>query len=136
MNLDYHGDEMPRGNPNNLKKNSDLTPEEMRERNRRAGKASGIARNKKKIMSQIYAEFLQKEHDIISKDGKKKKLSGGALLGNVMSKILARGDSSSVSLMREIREATEGSKVAIDTPVAVTIEVHSKNIDNDDENTE
>jgi hypothetical protein len=64
-------------------------------------------------MSQIYAEFLEKEHDVIGRDGEKHKLKGHALLSGVMSKVLARGDGSAVSLMKEIREATEGSKIAV-----------------------
>jgi histidinol dehydrogenase len=64
-------------------------------------------------MSQIYAEFLDKDHDIIGKDGLKKKLSGNALVASVMSKVLSRGDSASVSLLKEIREATEGTAVNV-----------------------
>jgi hypothetical protein len=104
---------MARGNPKNLVKNTDLTPEELKARNSKAGKASGKARKEKKLMSQIYAEFLVKEHEVIGKDGKKKKLEGHALLSSVMSKILSRGDSASVSLFKEIREATEGNKIAL-----------------------
>jgi hypothetical protein len=113
---------MPRGNPKNLIKNTDLTPEELSSRNRKAGRASGKARHEKKIMSQIYADFLQKEHQVIGKDGLKKKLSGTQLLNSVMSKVLSRGDSSAVSLMREMREATEGNKISVDIP-AVTINI-------------
>lgn len=98
---------MSRGNPNNLIPNTDLTPEELSERNRRAGIASGEARREKKRMSQIYAEFLEKEHDVGTID-EPLKLSGHALLSAVMSKILARGDAASVGLMREIRETLEG----------------------------
>ena len=61
-------------------------------------------------MSQIYAEFLEKKHDIKTESGIKK-LSGEKILAQVVGKILARGDSSSVAMMKEIREATEGSKV-------------------------
>ena len=102
---------MPRGNPDNLINNADLTPEQIKINTSKAGKASGKARAEKKRKSQIYAEFLDKDHDIIGKDGIKKKLSGHALLSSVMSKVLARGDSAAVSLMKEIREATEGSNV-------------------------
>ena len=111
---------MPRGNPDNLIKNSDLSPEQLKKMTSNGGKASGKARAEKKRMSQIYAEFLDKDHDIIGKDGIKKKLSGHALLSSVMSKVLSRGDSAAVSLMREIREATEGSNYT-----------HNLTIDND-----
>jgi hypothetical protein len=98
----------------NLKSLADRTPEERTEIARKGQKASVEARNKKTMMSTIYAEFLMKEHDIIGKDGLKKKLKGDELLSSVMSKVLSRGDSASVSLMREIREATEGNKVQVD----------------------
>jgi len=86
--------------------------EEARERGRSGGIKSGEARKQKKLMSQIYAEFLDKEHDVIGKDGALKKLSGQALLNSVMSKVLSRSDGSSVRLMKEIREATEGLKLS------------------------
>ena len=69
-------------------------------------------------MSQIYAEFLIKEHDIIGKDGIKKRLSGDMLLSGVMSKVLSRGDSAAVSLMKEIREGTEGSRISVAAHIA------------------
>ena len=102
---------MPRGNPDNLVPNTELTPEELSARNSKAGIASGKARREKKLMSQIYAEFLDKNHDIIGKDGIKKTISGTALVNSVMSKVFSRGDSASVSLMKEIRETLEGSKI-------------------------
>jgi predicted HNH restriction endonuclease len=100
-------------NEHNLKPIRSLSSEEAKKRGSAGGKKSVISRREKKLMSQIYAEFLQKEHDVIGEDGKKKKLSGTALLNSVMSKVLSRGDSSSVSLMKEIREATEGANVKL-----------------------
>ncbi len=113
---------MPRGNPANLVPNTDLTPEELSERNSKAGIASGKARKEKALMSKIYAEFLDKNHDIIGKDGIKKNISGSALVNSVMSKVFSRGDSASVSLMKEIREALEGSKVIADIQTTIDIE--------------
>ena len=74
---------------------------------------------KKKLMSQIYAEFLEKEYEVKVGEGKKK-ISGAELVNEAMKKIIARGDSSSVSLMREVREGTEGTKVNIDGSLAVS----------------
>ena len=96
-------------NEKNLKPFNELTVEEHREIAKKGGRASVKARREKKLMSQIYADFLIKEHEVIGKDGFKKKLSGEQLLSSVMSKVLSRGDSSSVSLMKEIREAVEGN---------------------------
>ena len=106
------------GNAQNLIPNEARTPEERRENARKAGKASGAARREKKLMSEIYAEYLAKEHDITT-SGAKSKISGEKLFSQVMTKILARGDSASVSLMKEIREATEGNKTTIEGQVIV-----------------
>lgn len=96
------------GNPDNLKPNSERTPEERKDLAVKAGKASGKARREKKLMTQIYADFLSKKHDVKGKDGGIRKMKGEELLAGVMSKILSRGDSSSVALMKEIRQAIEG----------------------------
>ena len=89
------------------------TEKERKEIAKKGGIASGIAKREKKLISQIYAEFMMKEHDIIEKDGTIKKLSGQALVNEVMSKVLSRGDSSSVSMLKEVREGTEGNKIDI-----------------------
>lgn len=80
---------------------------------RKGGIASGEARREKKRMSQIYADFLMAEHDI-KLDDEMKKLTGSALLAEVMKRILAQGGGPAVSMMKEIREATEGSKASIE----------------------
>lgn len=108
----------------NLKPFNTLTVEEQREIASKGGKASVEARREKKVMSQLYAEFLEKEHEITLEDKTTEKLSGSQLLGRVMSKVLDRGDSASVSLMKEIREATEGQKINLDliSPLQIIIE--------------
>lgn len=54
-------------------------------------------------------------------DGKDQEITGADLVGRVVKTVLNEGGSPAVSLMREIREATEGSKVTVDgelgTPV-------------------
>ena len=99
-------------NAQNLKRS---TPKEARENGRKGGLASVEARRERKRMSEMYADFLAKEHDLVI-GGEKKKIAGHQMLAQVMSKILARGDSASVSLIKEIREATEGSKSTISNP--------------------
>ena len=89
-----------KGNIKNLKP---LTTEKAREIGRKGGIKSEEKKREKKLMSQIYADFQIKEHDVLGKDGNKKKIKGEELLSNVMSKILSRGDSAAVSLMKEIR---------------------------------
>jgi len=88
-------------------------------RGKLGGIKSGIVKREKKLMSQIYAEFLAKEHDVIMNDGKKKSVSGSEMVSTVMRKVLSRGDSASVSLMREVREGTEGSKVKTETVLTI-----------------
>ncbi|OPZ44366.1 MAG: hypothetical protein BWY95_02118 [Bacteroidetes bacterium ADurb.BinA104] len=96
----------------NLIPNEQRTPEERRENARKAGIASGEARREKKRISQIYADFLTSKHKITI-DDIDKELEGVALLTEVMKKVLSRGDSASVSLLKELREATEGSKLQL-----------------------
>lgn len=96
-------------NDENLKP---CTKENARERQLKSAEKRKENNAKKKLMSQIYAEFLEKEYNVRQGD-KERKLTGAELVNECMKKIIARGDSSSVSLMREVREATEGQKVNI-----------------------
>ena len=110
----------------NLKPIKELSSEEAKQRGSKGGIRSGQVRREKKVMTQIYAEFLEKEHNVIGRDGEQKKLSGQALLNSVMSKVLSRSDGSSVRLMKEIREATEGQKINIE-PVEIIVKFESRN---------
>jgi len=94
-------------NEDNLKQIQ--STEEAREKGRKGGIKSGQSRRKKKLMSQIYADFLAKKFEIKEGD-ESKKIAGSDMIAMVIKKVLARSDSSSVALMREIREATEGQK--------------------------
>jgi len=73
--------------------------EEARARGRAGGIKSGEVRREKKIMSLIYADVIAKKYD-----------AKGKTLEDVINEILDRGDSASVSMCREMREATEGNK--------------------------
>ena len=98
-----------------------FTPETARERQLKSAEKRKENNAKKKLMSQIYAEFLEREYEVKAGEGKRK-LSGAELVNEVMRKVLARSDSSSVSLMREIREATEGSKMQLSGEVSAKLE--------------
>ena len=100
---------MAGGNPSKLKP---CTPENARERQLKSAEKRKENNAKKKLMSQIYAEFLEKEYNVRQGD-KERKLTGAELVNECMKRIIARGDSSSVSLLKELREATEGSKVQL-----------------------
>ena len=97
-------------NDENLKP---CTKENARERQLKSAEKRKENNAKKKLMSQIYAEFLEKEYNVRQGD-KERKLTGAELVNECMKKIIARGDSSSVSLMTEIRKAMEGEKVNLE----------------------
>ena len=98
-----------------------FTPETARERQLKSAEKRKENNAKKKLMSQIYAEFLEREYEVKAGEGKRK-LSGAELINEVMRKVLARSDSSSVSLMREIREGTEGTKMQLSGEVTTKLE--------------
>ena len=87
-----------------------FTSDNAKEMQRKGAEKRKENNAKKKLMSQIYAEFLEREYNVKQGD-KDRKLTGAELCNEVMRKVLARSDSASVSLMREIREGTEGQKV-------------------------
>ena len=101
---------MGKPNPQNL---NPCNSENARERQLKSAEKRKENNAKKKLMSQIYAEFLEKEYNVRQGD-KERKLTGAELVNEVMRKVLARSDSSSVSLMREVREATEGQKINLE----------------------
>ena len=109
---------MAGGNPSKLKP---CTPENARERQLKSAEKRKENNAKKKLMSQIYAEFLEKEYSIKIGD-KTKKITGAEFVNEAMKKIIARGDSSSVSLLRELREGTEGSRVQVTGNVTTKLE--------------
>ncbi len=82
--------------------------DEAREIGRKGGIKSGEVRKEKKLISMIYADFLAKKFDV---EGEQ--IHGDMIVENVIREVLSRGDSASVSMLKEIREATEGSKQEI-----------------------
>ena len=99
---------MSKGSPENLK--APRTTEEARERGKKGGIASGKARREKKMMSRILADFLQKKHKIKLEDGSTAEIDTPALLTKAMVKVLSRGDSSSVQLIKAITDILEGTR--------------------------
>jgi phage terminase large subunit-like protein len=104
---------MGKPNPQNL---NPCNSENARERQLKSAEKRKENNAKKKLMSQIYAEFLEKEYNVRQGD-KERRLTGAELVNECMKKIIARGDSSSVSLMTEIRKAMEGDKVNLEGSV-------------------
>ena len=97
------------------------TSEEARAMQRKGAEKRKENNAKKKLMSQIYAEFLEKEYNVKTAEGTKK-ITGAELVNESMKKIMARSDNSSVSLMRELREGTEGSKINLSGTVKAEME--------------
>lgn len=106
------------GTPENLRTPTSSEAKEMQRKGAQKRKENNA---KKKLMSQIYAEFLEKEYNVKSGD-KTKKISGAELCNEAMKKIIARGDSASVSLLRELREGTEGNKIQLSGSVNTTLQ--------------
>ena len=98
-----------------------FTPETARERQLKSAEKRKENNAKKKLMSQIYAEFLEKEYNVRQGD-KERKLTGAELVNECMKKIIARGDSASVSLMKEVREGTEGTKMQLSGSINTTLQ--------------
>jgi hypothetical protein len=109
---------MGKPNPQNL---NPCNSENARERQLKSAEKRKENNAKKKLMSQIYAEFLEKEYNVKTAEGAKK-ITGAELVNESMKKIMARSDSSSVSLMRELREGTEGSKINLSGTVKAEME--------------
>lgn len=74
------------------------------------------ARREKKRLSTIYGEMLAGKYEVTI-NGEKQKLDGAELVRFIMRDVLMRRDSASVSLLKEIREATEGNKMNIEATV-------------------
>ena len=78
----------------------------------KGGKASAKAKKERKLMSQIYADILLKRLSVPFEEGTEE-MTGLELVEHAVKTALATGGSPAVSMMKEIREATEGSKVAM-----------------------
>ena len=89
-----------------------FTSDNAKEMQRKGAEKRKENNAKKKLMSQIYAEFLEREYSVKVAEGTKK-ITGAELCNEVMRKDLARGDSSSVSLLRELRSCLDGENINI-----------------------
>lgn len=106
----------------NLRPRTSLTKEEAKKMGAAGGKASAKVKKEKKLMSQIYAEFLVERFKIEDETtGKRIETTGEKLVNEVVKKIIATGGGPAVTLMKEIREATEGSKVEISGELPVIV---------------
>ena len=91
-------------NVQNLKPIKTLSNEEAKKRGSVGGKRSVQVKRERKLLSAMYADLLAKGFEV---EGERLSLD------EVASAIMARRDSASVSMLKEIREATEGSKTKV-----------------------
>ena len=99
------------GNPENLK--APLSPEEARKFGSMGGKRSVEVRREKKLLSAMYADILAKGFSV---DGERLSLD------EVVSAIISQNNGASVSMLKEIREATEGSKFDVNNTTTTPTE--------------
>lgn len=104
---------MAGGNPSKLKP---CTPENARERQLKSAQKRKENNERKKLLSEMYAEFLSDEYKV-RKEGKEIKISGTDYIKTIIKAVVSRGDSSSVAMLKEIREATEGQKINLNAEV-------------------
>ena len=105
-------------NEQNLKP---CTPENARERQLKSAEKRKENNAKRKMLSELYADFLEEEFEI--KEGEsRRKINGAEYCKMVARKVLNRGDSSSVAMLKEVREATEGSKVLLSGEISAKLE--------------
>ncbi len=93
----------------NLIPQNKRTKDEQREIARKGGIASGKARKEKALLSEMYGAMLAGTFNV-EIDGEMKKMTGKRFLTEVVQRIIMNGDSASVAMLKEIREATEGTK--------------------------
>jgi hypothetical protein len=103
------------------------TTDEAKEMQKKSAEKRKENNAKKKLMSQIYAEFLEREYSVKVAEGTKK-ISGAELVNEAMKKIIARGDSSSVAVMREIRETLEGQKINLSGELTRKLETQEERL--------
>lgn len=66
-------------------------------------------------MSQIYAKLLADQHNVEIDDDQVERMTGAELVAYTLAKVLSKGGSAAVSAVKEIREATEGNFVRVET---------------------
>lgn len=99
---------MPRGNPQNLTSNIGTTSEERRERNRKAGIASGKARRNKALLKDCL-QILMEQKYIDEETGKK--ITGAELLSvDLFKKAVAEKDTAKKAKAFEVLRDTAGQK--------------------------
>jgi len=82
-------------------------------RGRLGGIQSGKAKRMKKLMSEIYADLLADQSGIKKGQGIQK------VVEDILNSVDAKGKNARVSMIKELREGTEGSKVKTETVLSI-----------------
>jgi hypothetical protein len=109
-------------NDENLKP---CTPKNARERQLKSAQKRKENHAMKVLMSQIYADILGKKYKV-GNEGKKK--IGYEIVGDIVMQIIAMKNASSVAMLREIREAIEGSKVQMTGNINTKLETQEERL--------
>ena len=94
-------------NERNLKP---CTPENARERQLKSAEKRKENTQRRQFLSEMYADFLSEKFDV-KVDGVKTKITGAELCKMTAKQVLNKGGQASVSMLTEIRKATESESV-------------------------
>ena len=103
-------------NDQNLVSLKTRTTEEKREIGIKGGRASGKIRRSKRLLSQIYADVIADLEN----------LPKGQNLDSIVQEIVKKKQPHSVSMLKEIREATEGTKLTVPEGIKIVFEDKTK----------
>ena len=86
------------------------TPENARERQLKGAQKRKENTQRRQFLSEMYADFLSEKFDV-KVDGAKTKITGAELCKMTAKQVLNKGGQASVSMLTEIRKATESESV-------------------------
>ena len=92
---------------NNLIPLSERSEEDRHRIASMGGKACAKVKQRKKFLSQLYAEMLEDDFDVQIDEDVKKKFTSEKFFKYVSQKVLERGDAASVAMLKEIADRTE-----------------------------
>ncbi len=86
------------------------TTERAKELGSKGGKASGEAKKQKKLMIEMYGDFLGKKHHIKVTEGQLTELEGQDLVDHFIKEALYKNPH---AMIKEFREAIDGNKIQV-----------------------
>ena len=118
-----------RGNPDKMVSLAKRTPAERKTIAKAGGIRSGEVKRERKFISAIYAEVLAKRLTVDTEAGTLN-MTGEELVAHAVKTALATGGSPAVAMMKEIREATEGTKalMTIDNEIDIRLKFDPKGV--------